>query len=58
MTVYNEVISQAKVLLEQAEKYATKPTKAESKRLRATIGSIQKKAVQAKKDLIAADKGE
>jgi hypothetical protein len=55
MTNYNTITELATTLLAQAAKYADKPTKAESKRLRATINDIQKVTVAAKRDLVAAD---
>lgn len=57
MTNYNQVIEAATQLVDQAANYAAKPTKAESKRMRASINTIQKAAVAAKKELVAADKG-
>ena len=40
---------------EQISAFETKPTKAESKRLRDTMNQMQKLAVAAKKDLIEMD---
>ena len=42
----------------EASMYATKPTKASSKRLRDLINQMQKLAVSTKKHLIELDKGE
>lgn len=58
MQTFNTLIEAATELLAQNEKYQAKPTKAESKRMRATINAIQKAAVDAKRDLIAADNAE
>ena len=45
----------AQTLVDQFAKYSEKPTKAESKRIRATVNEMQKLAVAAKRDMIAAD---
>ncbi len=42
----------------EASMYATKPTKASSKRLRDLINQMKKLATAAKAELIVADKGE
>jgi hypothetical protein len=57
MTSYTQLVTLAQTLTEQAAAYATKPTKAESKRMRLTIAAIQRLAVDAKRNLIAADQG-
>lgn len=57
MTNYNIIIELANTLVDQSEAYATKPTKAESARLRKTINEIKKLATPAKQDLLNADKG-
>jgi hypothetical protein len=57
MTNYNKVIESAKDLLLEAEKYAVRPTKASSARMRKMIQSIKNAGTEAKKDLMAADKG-
>lgn len=56
MQNYNETIELAKTLIAQAESYTNRPTKAESKRMRTTIGAIKKLATEAKRDLMEADK--
>jgi hypothetical protein len=56
MQSYNQLVELAKLLVTQDEAYQGRPTKAESKRIRATINEIQKLAVEAKRDLINADK--
>jgi hypothetical protein len=55
MVTFKLLTEAAKELLAQQAKYEAKPTKAESKRMRASIASIQKLAVQAKRDLVEAD---
>jgi hypothetical protein len=55
MTNLTLVIEAAKLLITQHEKYTTNPTKAESKRIRASIAGIQRVAVTAKRELLAAD---
>lgn len=57
MTSYNQLVELAKTLVEQSESYSNRPTKAESKRIRATISAMQKLSVPAKRDLITADQG-
>lgn len=56
MTNYTKVIELANLLLQQADSYSTRPTKAESKRLRSTMNDIKKLVTPAKQDLIEADK--
>jgi hypothetical protein len=56
MENFNALVEAAKQLIEQNVKYAAKPTKAESKRIRSTVLKIQKLAVEAKRDLLVADK--
>jgi hypothetical protein len=55
MDNFNVLLAAAKQLIAQNDAYVAKPTKAESKRMRATISDIQKAAVEAKRDLIKAD---
>jgi hypothetical protein len=55
MNNFNSLLEAAKQLITQNDKYTTKPTKAESKRMRDTIFAIQKIAVAAKRDLLKAD---
>jgi hypothetical protein len=50
------VVEAAKLLLAQHEAYTAKPTKAESKRMRASISNMKKAAVGAKRELLEADK--
>lgn len=45
----------AQKLLDQAQAYHTKPTKAETKRMRDTLNDLKKIATDAKKELIALD---
>lgn len=56
MQNYNQAVELAKTLLEQAESYTNRPTKAESKRMRSTLGELKKVATEAKRDLMEADK--
>lgn len=56
MQNYNEAIELAQTLIAQAESYTNRPTKAESKRLRSTLGSLKKVVTEAKRDLLEADK--
>lgn len=58
MNAYNRAVELAQAIVEGAAEYQAKPTKAQSKRLRALIGDMKKVATGAKADLIAADKGE
>lgn len=51
----NQIVQLAKQLVDQMDNYNEKPTKAESKRIRATINDMQKVAVEAKRDMIKAD---
>jgi translation elongation factor EF-Tu-like GTPase len=51
----NAIVQLAKQLVDQMDSYNEKPTKAESKRIRATINDMQKVAVEAKRDMIKAD---
>lgn len=55
MQNYNEAVELAKTLVEQSEAYTNRPTKAESKRMRATISALKKVATEAKRDLMQAD---
>jgi hypothetical protein len=55
MTNLNLVIEAAKLLIAQNEKYTANPTKSESRRIRASIADIQRVAVAAKRELLAAD---
>lgn len=57
MTNYQKAIELATTLKEQADAYENRPTKAESKRMRATLGELKKIVTPAKQDLLAADKG-
>lgn len=58
MNSYNRAVELAQAIVDGAAEYQAKPTKAQSKRLRALIGDMKKVATDAKADLIAADKGE
>jgi hypothetical protein len=55
MTNLTLVLDAAKQLIAQHEKYTAAPTKAESKRIRASIAGIQRAAVAAKRELLDAD---
>jgi len=55
MQNFNQIVSLANTLTAQAEKYSTRPTKAESKRMRDTINAVKKLATSAKQDLLTAD---
>lgn len=55
MQNYNEAVQLAKTLVAQSESYTNRPTKAESKRMRATISALKKVATEAKRDLMQAD---
>jgi hypothetical protein len=57
MQNFNQIVSLADTLTAQAENYSTRPTKAESKRMRDTINDMKKLATSAKQDLLTADKG-
>jgi len=57
MTKYNTVIETARALILESEKYAVRPTKASSARIRKMIQSIKNDGTEAKRDLTAADKG-
>jgi len=48
----------AEKYITEVEAYASKPTKASSKRLRDLINQMKKIATAAKAELLAADKGE
>lgn len=56
MQNYNEAVELAKTLVKQSESYTNRPTKAESKRMRATMSAFKKIATEAKRDLMEADK--
>lgn len=58
MNTYERLTKVAMNLIDEDSSYQLKPTKAASARLRKHIGEIQKLAVEAKRDLIKADKGE
>lgn len=55
MQNYNEAVELAQTLVAQAEAYTNRPTKAESKRMRATLSALKKVATEAKRDLMQAD---
>lgn len=55
MTNFNSLMQAVTNLSQLNLLYQVKPTKADSKRMRLAINSIQKLAVEAKRDLIAAD---
>ncbi len=55
MNKYNEAVAAAQELVNQAEAYVNRPTKAESKRMRASLTLIKKLATEAKRDLMEAD---
>ena len=57
MTNFNTTKQQMMDCLNQIEKYETKPTKAESARIRNSLNGIKKGITEAKRDLLTADKG-
>lgn len=57
MKNFNIALVLAKKLLDQAQAYQDKPTKAESKRMRDTLNDLKKVATDAKKELISLDEG-
>jgi len=56
MRNYNEVVVLARKLVDQADAYDNRPTKAESARIRKTMNEIKKRITLAKSELIEADK--
>lgn len=58
MENFNIALTLAQKLLDQAQAYQAKPSKAESKRMRDTLNDMKKVATDAKKELIALDAGE
>lgn len=58
MDTYNEYIRLAESLTDLSREYSMNPTKTKSKKMRELILRMQQLAVEAKRDLIAADKGE
>lgn len=56
MPTFNELTELTDTLATQIQKYSDKPTKAESARLRATLGSIKNLVTPLRKQLVAADK--
>ncbi|MDA3808518.1 MAG: hypothetical protein PF440_11480 [Thiomicrorhabdus sp.] len=57
MKDFNKAKESATMFLEQVTAYEAKPTKAKSKRMRATLTELKQVATPAKNDLMAADKG-
>ena len=53
-----EIETQARNFLNELEKYRKNPTKAGSKRMRLQLNEIKKCVTEAKRELLAADKGE
>ena len=56
MKNFNKVVGLAIQLVDQAVAYERRATKAETKRMRATINELKKVATAAKADLIEVDK--
>jgi hypothetical protein len=57
MTELQEIQALLESALSSIHKYTEKPTKAESKRIRTTLGSIKNKVTPVRAILVAADKG-
>ena len=57
MENFNEVVKLNKRFLAEVEAYERRPSKAESKRMRASLNQIKKLVTSAKADLLVADKG-
>ena len=57
MQNYNQLISFINQLNDQASAYTLRSSKAESKRMRASMNEIKKLITPAKTDLLTADKG-
>ena len=57
MTEYHDLQDTLELALEQMTAYDAKPTKAESARIRKTLGTIKKAVTPVKAELLAADKG-
>ena len=56
MTELTRIKAELETALEQIEAYATKPTKAESGRIRKTLGAIKNQVTGVRAALVAADK--
>lgn len=56
MTELNTIKQELTTALSQIEAYETKPTKAESGRIRKTLGSIKNQVTGVRAALVAADK--